>query len=85
MSDQNQINELPNSVFVLVNKFSDKFNKLIVVKNTIEVDYITEQQKDLSLFLKALSILDKKEDPWHIKILKFDKKAMKITIAILVN
>lgn len=78
--------ELPNSVFLLLNKFIDKFNKIVMTSDTsFLIDYTTDQQKDLSLFLRALKQIDSKEKKWHIKISKFDRSNRKIEISIEEN
>jgi hypothetical protein len=78
--------ELPNSIFLLINKFTDKFNKITMIgTDSFSIDYLSDQQKDLSLFLKALALLDKKDKTFHIKINKFDRVNRRIEIKILKN
>lgn len=78
--------ELPNSIFLLINKFTDKFNKITMIgTDSFSIDYLSDQQKDLSLFLKALALLDKKDKTFHIKINKFDRVNRRIEIIILKN
>jgi hypothetical protein len=75
------LKELPNSIFLLINKFTDKFNKITPIgTDSFSIDYLSDQQKDLSLFLKALALLDKKHSEWQ-----FDSKNRKIEIKILKN
>jgi len=79
--------ELPNSIFLLINKFTDKFNKISMIGtgDSFSIDYLSDQQKDLSLFLKALALIDKKDDSFHIKINKFDRVNRRIEIKIIKN